>query len=109
MKARKVRRDLEDELAKFELKKKGGDIPFNEALEMYLTYLEGRVKNGLISASTYENRKNDLRKYSKPINETNITEINRSKIEALGRVQRRLKNEFGSDKEKYLEVPSSSF
>jgi integrase len=85
MKARKVRRELKDELGKLELKKKGGDIPFNEALEMYLTYLEGRVENGLISASTYENRRNDLRKYSVPINEINITEINRSKIEAIVR------------------------
>lgn len=42
---RKVRRDLEDELAKFELKKKGGDIPFNEALEMHL--------NGLVSHTTF--------------------------------------------------------
>ena len=48
MKARKVRRDLEDELAKFELKKKGGDIPFNEALEMYLTYLEGRCHRSIL-------------------------------------------------------------
>lgn len=85
MKARKVRRELEDELAKFELKKKGGDIPFKEALEMYLTYLEKRANDGLVSRTTFENRKDTLNKYCDEIFDINITEISRSKIEALVR------------------------
>lgn len=83
--ARKVRRELEDELAKVELKKKGGDILFKEALEMYLTYLEKRANNGLVSRTTFENRRDTLNKYSDEINEIHITEITRSKIEALVR------------------------
>lgn len=104
MKARKVRRELEDELAKFELKKKGGDIPFNEALEMYLTYLEKRANNGLVSRTTFENRKDTLNKYCDEINDINITEISRSKIEALvrGEFHEDLKNNSVATKKNVL-------
>ena len=104
MKARKVRRELEDELAKFELKKKGGDIPFNEALEMYLTYLENRANNGLVSRTTFENRRDTLNKYCDEINDINITEISRSKIEALvrGEFHEDLKNNSVATKKNVL-------
>ncbi|MEI7973148.1 MAG: hypothetical protein WCH11_02140, partial [Bdellovibrio sp.] len=72
--ARKVRRELEDELAKVELKKKGGDILFKEALEMYLIYLEKRANDGLVSRTTFENRRDTLNKYCDEINEIHITE-----------------------------------
>ena len=102
--ARKVRRELEDVLAKVELKKKGGDILFKDALEMYLAYLEKRANDGLVSRTTFENRRDTLKKYSDEINEIHITEISRSKIEALvrGEFHEDLKNNSVATKKNVL-------
>lgn len=88
MSARKIRRQLEDELGKLELQIQGGDIPFCEAVEMYITYLQERItqnNGGAISQKTFEDRRDSLRKYSNGISRLNITEISRSQIEAVVR------------------------
>lgn len=85
MTARKVRQQLRDDLMKEELKKLNGDIPFRDALEQYLNYLEGRVAGDLITRTTFENRRNYLNRYCDVLLDDHITEINRGKIENIVR------------------------
>ncbi|MBL7554624.1 MAG: site-specific integrase [Bdellovibrionaceae bacterium] len=88
MTARKIRRQLEDELGKLELQIQGGDIPFLEAVEMYLTYLQNRINQnngGSVSQKTFDDRRDSLRKYSQRFEKLNITEISISMIEAVVR------------------------
>lgn len=107
MTARKIRRQLEDELGKLELQIQGGDIPFGDALEMYLTYLQDRINSnngGAISQGTFIDRRDTLRKYSDVILKTNITDISRSKIEAIvrGEYHVEIKNASTERKKKTL-------
>lgn len=107
MTARKIRRQLEDELGKLELQIQGGDIPFGDALEMYLTYLQDRINNnsgGAVSQGTFIDRRDTLRKYSDVILKTNITDISRSKIEGIvrGEYHIEIKNASTERKKKIL-------